>query len=674
MAENKIINLKINSNFEDSEKQVKSLSQAIKVLDNEATNLDATFEEVYGDLKPLTARMGEAEDRLYELAKAGKQGSQEYKDLLRSVGEYKKVQQQTDLVVDAAAQTMSSKLSGSLNAAAGGFSLVQGSMALFGAESSQVQEAILKVQAAMAISQGVETINEGAKSVSALGQAVKSYSIVQKAITAGQWLWNAAMAANPIGAIVAVVVALVAAGYALINMFISSSDAAKKSEAANKALNKELETQVKNQKAATQESDLSRDSQLKMAKASGKSAAEIRKLSVELANQEVTQKMTNAQTLRAIAIEAMRVAGLEDSTEAQKETAKNALKAFNDANEALKSSVLNRRKLLIDNKVAETQEQTDLNKEANNKAKEAADKAHQELKDRLKKEAEDLIKFKEEIAKNARDKQRDESFKAQDDIDAARKANADSLLTAQELAIQNENEAYKLKYDAAVKAALDTEDLELQHLNNLNNINLTEQEKAYGIQKAIDDKKAQEDIDREKLLAEAKKNIQDATFANIEGGIGLLKGLFEKNKGVQKAAMIAESALGIAKIVVNTQTANAVAAASPINLADPTYSTRMRILNTIGAGIGIASNIAATAKGLSALGGGGAPSGGSMGSAGGGGGAAPQFNVVGNAGVNQLAETMNNKSQSPIQAFVVAQNVTTAQSLNRNIVSNASLG
>ena len=58
----------------------------------------------------------------------------------------------------------------------------------------------------------------------------------------------------------------------------------------------------------------------------------------------------------------------------------------------------------------------------------------------------------------------------------------------------------------------------------------------------------------------------------------------------------------------------------------------------------------------------------------GGGGAAPSFNVVGNSGVNQLAETMNNQPKSPIQAYVVASNVTTAQSLNRNIVSNASLG
>ena len=56
----------------------------------------------------------------------------------------------------------------------------------------------------------------------------------------------------------------------------------------------------------------------------------------------------------------------------------------------------------------------------------------------------------------------------------------------------------------------------------------------------------------------------------------------------------------------------------------------------------------------------------------GGGVAAPSFNVVGNSGVNQIAQTLGN--QQPMQAYVVANNVTTQQSLDRNIVNNASLG
>ena len=54
--------------------------------------------------------------------------------------------------------------------------------------------------------------------------------------------------------------------------------------------------------------------------------------------------------------------------------------------------------------------------------------------------------------------------------------------------------------------------------------------------------------------------------------------------------------------------------------------------------------------------------------------AAPQFNVVGNSGTNQIAQTLANQNQAPIQTYVVASSVTTAQSLDRNIISNASIG
>ena len=49
------------------------------------------------------------------------------------------------------------------------------------------------------------------------------------------------------------------------------------------------------------------------------------------------------------------------------------------------------------------------------------------------------------------------------------------------------------------------------------------------------------------------------------------------------------------------------------------------------------------------------------------------FNVVGNTGVNQLAETLGNQGQQPIQAFVVGSEVTTQQSLDRNKVETATL-
>lgn len=176
-------------------------------------------------------------------------------------------------------------------------------------------------------------------------------------------------------------------------------------------------------------------------------------------------------------------------------------------------------------------------------------------------------------------------------------------------------------------------------------------------------------IEQEKAVAEAKNAIQNAQLDNVSKGISLLQGLGIKNKAIQKGLVIAENAAGIAKTIINTMAANAKAiAASPLTGGQPFVTA-----NTISAGIGVATSIAATAKALSSLGGGdGGGGGASLPSAGGG--AAPQFNVVGQGGANQIAESMSNRQSQPIKAYVVGQDVTTSQSLNRSIVNNATLG
>ena len=50
----------------------------------------------------------------------------------------------------------------------------------------------------------------------------------------------------------------------------------------------------------------------------------------------------------------------------------------------------------------------------------------------------------------------------------------------------------------------------------------------------------------------------------------------------------------------------------------------------------------------------------------------PQFNTIGASGTNQLADLLGN--QPPVQAFVVSGDVTTAQELDRNIITSASIG
>lgn len=52
----------------------------------------------------------------------------------------------------------------------------------------------------------------------------------------------------------------------------------------------------------------------------------------------------------------------------------------------------------------------------------------------------------------------------------------------------------------------------------------------------------------------------------------------------------------------------------------------------------------------------------------------PSFNIVGASGTNQLAEAIGGQAQQPVKAFVVSNDISTAQELDRNIVEGASIG
>lgn len=53
---------------------------------------------------------------------------------------------------------------------------------------------------------------------------------------------------------------------------------------------------------------------------------------------------------------------------------------------------------------------------------------------------------------------------------------------------------------------------------------------------------------------------------------------------------------------------------------------------------------------------------------------APAFNVVGASGETQLADAIGSQTQRPSRAYVVSNDVTTAQELDRNIIEGASIG
>lgn len=133
---------------------------AVALLTTNEINLNSTFEEVYGTVQPLTTRLGELEDRMYELALAGQQNTAEFRELQDEAIRYRQTIQQVDAAVDTFAKN-SAVLDIAVEAATGltgAFAAVQGAAALFGDESEALQEALLRVNAAMSVLQGVQAV------------------------------------------------------------------------------------------------------------------------------------------------------------------------------------------------------------------------------------------------------------------------------------------------------------------------------------------------------------------------------------------------------------------------------------------------------------------------------------------------------------------------------------
>lgn len=124
-------------------------------------NIDTNATETVAEVKNLKQQFAEAEDALFSLAGAGKQGTEEFKKAQKEAAglkqEVDRINQSLDLLKpEARVQAIGTVING----VAGAFSAATGAAALFGNESKEVEEALLKVQAALAIQQGVQSIVE----------------------------------------------------------------------------------------------------------------------------------------------------------------------------------------------------------------------------------------------------------------------------------------------------------------------------------------------------------------------------------------------------------------------------------------------------------------------------------------------------------------------------------
>jgi hypothetical protein len=598
MAEVK--NIKINVD-------TKQATQAMDDLAKATHDVSASFEEVYGDLQPLTTRMGEAEDRLYELANAGQTATKEYQDLLTTVGNYRKVQIQTDMAVDAAASTMSQKLGGALGGATAGFQLVQGAMGAFGAESAQVEQALLKVQSAMAIADGVRGFREAIPSIKAFGSAMKT-----------------AIGSTGIGLLV-VALGTLAAYWDDIKAAVSGVSAEQSK------LNQKTDANVLAQQAKY-DAISGQDNILKLQGKSERDILRIKQTQIQavikateaqLVQQEATKK---AQVMAArrnqeilTGILTFLTAPLQLLLGTVDMVGKALGKDFN-LRQGLNKSITS---LVFDPE--ETAEE--------------GDKVINETKAKLaqlKNEAAGFTLALKEMNKPAEDvvtKSSDKVVKDADKVVEEVKKEVETL------------EVFKLDSVRAISSQIQEErrkELEAEMANSLEKRRIAKEEADAIIA----------------LEAEKKKAREDALTATAST-LGQIADLFGQQTAAGKAAAIAEATI---QTYLSAQKAYQSTVGIPI--VGP-------VLAPINAGLAIAAGIknikAITAVKTPSNGGGGG--GGNLSNSFTSGAQAPSFNVVGNSGMNQLAQIQ----QTPVQAYVVSGEVTSAQALDRNRVKNATL-
>ena len=282
-----------------------------------------------------------------------------------------------------------------------------------------------------------------------------------------------------------------------------------------------------------------------------------------------------------------------------------------------------------------------------------------------------------QAARDAEDKERqkeiDDAAKAQKDKDdAIDKIREEYRLKRQEKEAQTNLQKAELEEQRKL-AELEALGAELAQKQEVRDyyagVKLEAEAKDAEASKAIEEKAL---ADKEAI----RQRNQDLSFSATTGLLGALSDLNsiydKKNEKEAKRSFERNKKLQVALTIVSTLQAAQQAYASQLIAGDPTSPIR----GAIAAGIALVSGYArvrvieaqryeAPQQAEPQTGGGGNITAQSQ---------APQFNVIGGGAQNQLAGLLADQTQKPLKAYVVSNEVTTAQSLDRNIVESATLG
>jgi hypothetical protein len=514
----------------------------------------------------------------------------------------------------------------------------------------------------------------------AQGVAIAATSTATSGATIAMKLFRLALIATGIGAIIVGIGFLIANMGSLLSLFSDSAEANARNAAAVKANTIEIEKNVKANDKRSASLKTSNDYQYAMAKATGATNDQLREMAVRHAQSTIEMEKNSIAIATQIYWKNKLKLQQLINADADEEDIKNQRKNAEEAHKALAKEQKDYHDALSNKKAVIRQNNIEIaaeNYEANKKEKEQLSKHHTVKHDIIKKAG----KTEQELAAENAKKLQDIADKAAADAEAKRIKDFQALqaLTKEQndFVYRNERgfETAKIianENDFKAKKAL----LLIEKDQLLTDLKLGEGEKAAIIAKYTKDL---EELEKQKNTNElaAAKTLRNQKLQAVQDGFNTIANLAElfagKNRKQQKAAFNIQKAANLASATIDTY--RAVMSTYASTPGGP-------IIKGIAAGVSLTAGLINVKKIASTTfegGGGGsaAGGGGGGGSEGGGGGGsstpaapqnAPNFNLVGATGLNQL-----DMLGQPIQAFVVGGEVTTYQELERNRLRNATL-
>ena len=510
---------------------------------------------------------------------------------------------------------------GAIKVVAGTVTGLTGAIGLMGIESEEFDKLTAQATNAISFGMGIKDASEGvgklAKNFSLAGTKSKIFAAGQKVLNLAQRAFNAILAANPIGLTILAITTLVALVIGLKDKFEAVNKVFQFFKGLVTAVGEALgltasaeEKAAEAAKKANEQRVKDIENELKVRKAAGEETVEL-----EREKQRLLTQLTEE--------------GSQERKDAEADAA------------AYEAGLLKAKQDAIDK----------ANEEASKKRKEARDK----------KKAEDEAAQKV-IDDAATAKAEADAQKIIDDLQAIQDIKDEFLMMIEERDAETELEKAELEEERKIaELELLGEDLEaIQAVRDYYSGVKDEAKKSDNQTQADLDQAAADKAIAIKLAEIDGKEALEMEYINIVGGFSNLLGqIAGENKELQIASIIIGQAANIAKIISNTVAANARALVE----LGPVAGAAAGIRQSISAGIGIATSVAAGAKAISQIksadsGGGGGGGGGRVPlPSSGGGGSVPATSTNIDIGTNPETAVTGNA----VQAYVVSGDITSSQ-------------